>query len=99
MAKAIFKDTGFTVLHEGHSNPELDIVFVHGLQGHPEKTWTSFSQPFRDKVSPQAKYPKPCLFPGNSCRRKKTQRTKTDLGPGRGHVKGGIHTNGDDKVF
>ncbi|QMW44237.1 hypothetical protein G4B11_007657 [Aspergillus flavus] len=49
MAKAILKDTGFTVLHEGHSNPELDIVFVHGLQGHPEKTWTSFSQPLRDK--------------------------------------------------
>ncbi|KAH6697153.1 hypothetical protein F5X68DRAFT_226540 [Plectosphaerella plurivora] len=30
---------GFTALHNP-TFPELDIVFVHGLQGHPRRTWT-----------------------------------------------------------
>lgn len=33
------KPTGFTILQDP-PDPELDIVFVHGLQGHPRNTWT-----------------------------------------------------------
>ncbi|KAH8592670.1 hypothetical protein B0O99DRAFT_597100 [Bisporella sp. PMI_857] len=33
-------ESGFTILHEGQS-PKADIVFIHGLQGHPRNTWTS----------------------------------------------------------
>ncbi|KAI0888269.1 uncharacterized protein GGS22DRAFT_95525 [Annulohypoxylon maeteangense] len=32
--------TGLTVLFESN-NPTLDIVFIHGFTGHPERTWTS----------------------------------------------------------
>ncbi|PHH89587.1 hypothetical protein CDD83_5723 [Cordyceps sp. RAO-2017] len=35
--------TGFTFLQD-KTHPQLDIVFVHGLQGHPEKTWTDNSR-------------------------------------------------------
>ena len=34
-------EEGFTTLSDGGQNPTIDIVFVHGLQGHPAKTWTS----------------------------------------------------------
>ncbi|KAL7941783.1 hypothetical protein V8C42DRAFT_167980 [Trichoderma barbatum] len=34
-------DTGISVAYEAeNSQPIVDIVFVHGLQGHPSKTWT-----------------------------------------------------------
>ncbi|KAL5321552.1 hypothetical protein ACEPPN_009511 [Leptodophora sp. 'Broadleaf-Isolate-01'] len=33
-------DIGFTVLHDPPSPATADIVFVHGLQGHPRKTWS-----------------------------------------------------------
>lgn len=42
-AEIVVSDEGFTVLHDP-AKPECDIVFVHGLQGHPKKTWT-FSHP------------------------------------------------------
>ncbi|KAM7192756.1 hypothetical protein V8F33_008217 [Rhypophila sp. PSN 637] len=32
-------DKGITVLFEP-LNPTIDIVFVHGFTGHPERTWT-----------------------------------------------------------
>ncbi|KAM7200190.1 hypothetical protein V8F20_005408 [Naviculisporaceae sp. PSN 640] len=37
-------DTGFTVVHspdDGDGPPVVDIVIVHGLQGHPFTTWAS----------------------------------------------------------
>ncbi|QYS95087.1 NACHT domain-containing protein [Trichoderma simmonsii] len=34
-------DTGLSVIYEAENSPPIvDIVFVHGLQGHPSKTWT-----------------------------------------------------------
>ncbi|KAF7552591.1 hypothetical protein G7Z17_g4200 [Cylindrodendrum hubeiense] len=32
---------GLTQIATGGDAPEVDFVFVHGLQGHPEKTWTA----------------------------------------------------------
>ncbi|KAF2762653.1 hypothetical protein EJ05DRAFT_447026, partial [Pseudovirgaria hyperparasitica] len=40
MSSTTVNDTGFTVLYRPyHTEPQVDIVFVHGLQGHPYKTW------------------------------------------------------------
>jgi hypothetical protein len=39
MALPDIKDFGFTTLSAGGEVPEGDIVIVHGLQGHPWKTW------------------------------------------------------------
>ena len=41
-------DGGFTLPSTGSTKPSIDIVFVHGLQGHPEMTWTYSGK--RDKV-------------------------------------------------
>ncbi len=47
------KATGFTIL-QTPPDPALDIIFVHGLQGHPERTWT-----FQDaKVSAETEGPR-----------------------------------------
>ena len=35
----LIQRTGFTVLQDC-DGAELDIVFVHGLEGHPQKSWT-----------------------------------------------------------
>ncbi|KAH8889012.1 hypothetical protein GQ53DRAFT_690761, partial [Thozetella sp. PMI_491] len=40
MAKQPVPETGLTVLFEP-TDPSVDIVFVHGFTGHPERTWTS----------------------------------------------------------
>lgn len=34
------RDFGFTILHDGGSHPQLDLVFIHGIQGHPRRTWS-----------------------------------------------------------
>ena len=40
---------GLTLLATGGPRPALDVIFVHGLQGHPEKTWT-YTSKTRSKV-------------------------------------------------
>ncbi|KAL2192988.1 hypothetical protein P885DRAFT_46402, partial [Corynascus similis CBS 632.67] len=43
--KALPADIGITVVYEPEQSPILDIVFVHGLQGHPYRTWTRAGKP------------------------------------------------------
>ncbi|KAI9710418.1 MAG: hypothetical protein M1812_007454 [Candelaria pacifica] len=35
----LVRDLGLTVLYEPRDSPVADVIFVHGLQGHPRKTW------------------------------------------------------------
>ena len=49
-------ENGFTQLHDGGLTPSLDIVFIHGLQGHPKKTWqyTGLSRDAEDAAKCQS---------------------------------------------
>ncbi|GAB1319392.1 hypothetical protein MFIFM68171_09602 [Madurella fahalii] len=60
---------GITVLFEAE-NPTIDIIFVHGFTGHPERTWTSDhpterSLPFRKRPAPSSSnvQPSPSKIP------------------------------------
>lgn len=46
------EEEGFTLLASGGSKPLFDIVFIHGLQGHPESTWTYVENVQEDQVTP-----------------------------------------------
>lgn len=37
--KSIVQEIGFTLVGDGGPKPRGDIVILHGLQGHPWKTW------------------------------------------------------------
>ncbi|KAK1763216.1 hypothetical protein QBC33DRAFT_562996 [Phialemonium atrogriseum] len=39
LSKRGVADTGVSIVYEPNSEPVIDIVFIHGLQGHPFKTW------------------------------------------------------------
>ncbi|SCO75796.1 uncharacterized protein FRV6_00008 [Fusarium oxysporum] len=40
------RDTGISIAYEPQNSlPVVDILFVHGLGGHPRKTWTSSKRP------------------------------------------------------
>lgn len=47
----LVEEEGFTILASGGSKPLFDIVFIHGLQGHPETTWTHVEVK-EDQVTP-----------------------------------------------
>ena len=53
MSSAEVPEYGLTVLYQPEGrNPSADIIFVHGLQGHPQRTWQSS----KDSCSPRAIY-------------------------------------------
>jgi hypothetical protein len=39
------RDFGFTVLHKGGAKIDIDLIFIHGIQGHPAETWASTEEP------------------------------------------------------
>ena len=41
LTRSKVEDLGLTVLVTGGASPAFDVVFLHGIQGHPSKTWTS----------------------------------------------------------
>ncbi|KAF5003078.1 hypothetical protein FDECE_10359 [Fusarium decemcellulare] len=62
-------DTGISVVYEPENcSPVVDIVLVHGLKGHPYKTWTSVPKPpdtpatARSQASDHIKERKPHVF-------------------------------------
>lgn len=44
MAAPTFKDHGITEIYSP-SDPLVDVVLVHGLNGHPRDTWTTHTEP------------------------------------------------------
>lgn len=38
-------DTGLSVVYQPIDEPVIDIILIHGLQGHPFKTWAGEVNP------------------------------------------------------
>ena len=49
------KEDGFTLLAEGQ-RPVADVIFIHGLQGHPRKTWTYQAPNLPEKTQSGSKW-------------------------------------------
>lgn len=45
MTTGEISSTGLSVVFNPNSEPIVDIVFVHGIQGHPVRTWTATRPP------------------------------------------------------
>ncbi|KAI1499718.1 hypothetical protein F5X99DRAFT_430347 [Biscogniauxia marginata] len=58
----VVKPLGFTTLQEGGTDPDLDIVFVHGLNGKPDKSWTYRDIPSEQKTENPKKSRLKALF-------------------------------------
>ncbi|PGH16231.1 hypothetical protein AJ80_05254 [Polytolypa hystricis UAMH7299] len=43
-------DQGLSEVYRSPGDPEVDIVFVHGLNGHPRRTWTTITKKPNDEV-------------------------------------------------
>ncbi|KAL0632587.1 hypothetical protein Q9L58_008518 [Maublancomyces gigas] len=69
------KSEGFTILYSGEGNILADVVFVHGLRGHPEKTWTKELSSHPDNSRKLS-----TLWAGMVKRRKVDKQTNIDVG-------------------
>jgi len=59
-------NTGFTNLYQPNENTIVDIIFVHGLQGHPYRTWACKSGG-KEKAAHSTR--RPSFFPSTALRR------------------------------
>jgi pimeloyl-ACP methyl ester carboxylesterase len=67
---------GLTVLYEPETNaPKADVVFVHGLQGHPHRTWRYKGPITKTTDVHENPFPKIMGFAGNKSRRPKDMTT------------------------
>lgn len=68
-------EIGLTVLAEGGSNPVVDIVFIHGLQGHPYKTWTYHGNVAEKSTRSEKKFSLKRLLGGKAKSPNRTEQT------------------------
>ena len=52
---AAIDDVGLNLLTTGGPRPDLDVILVHGLQGHPEHTWTHTGNAKQRTMNKEAK--------------------------------------------
>ena len=76
MDPLVVSDVGFSTLHDGGLDPQLDIVFIHGLQGHPRETWSHSIN-----VTPSAKPKSKFLGIGSQSRTPSQNRESPDHAP------------------
>ena len=55
-------DLGLTLLATGGPNPSLDVIFVHGLQGHPKDTWAYVRKDKQGASKKDGSRPRPKLW-------------------------------------